>query len=48
MTYEFYRRRIEIDNHAKAQLLKLVQMTRIRKPCECHRCSDRMCRRSHD
>ena len=49
MTYELYRRRIEIDNYKKTQLFKTVQkMTRIRKPCESHRCLDRMCRGLHD
>ena len=45
MTYELYRRRIEIDNYKKTQLIKLVQNSRIRKPCECHHYLDRMGRK---
>jgi len=48
MTYADYRRRLEIDNYKKTQLIKLVQSTKIRKPSACHYCLDRNYRGSHD
>lgn len=47
MTYADYRRRLEIDNYKKTQLIKLVQKTRIHTPCACRCCCNRMYRGSH-
>ena len=46
--YAQYRRRLEIDNYKKSQLIKLVQKTRIHTPSGCRYYLDRKCRKFDD